>query len=84
MVSEFKLPMCGYVSFTFFDSVMCIRCYSTGTHMQVGQQYVDLVIKSLHSGIGWYLWNWKIERSVGFNEWDVQFQYKQRNGLRAT
>lgn len=51
---------------------------STGTH-QAGQPYVDACVNSFddHS-IGWYLWNWKIERSAGFDEWDVQYQHQIR------
>jgi len=53
---------------------------STGTH-QAGQPYVDACVQSFNDhSIGWYLWNWKVERNAGFDEWDVQYQ-SQIKGL---
>jgi glucan 1,3-beta-glucosidase len=47
---------------------------STGVFLQSGQQFVDACFQSFQKSFGWYLWNWKIERNIGFNEWDVQYQ----------
>eukprot|EP01038_Epipyxis_sp_PR26KG_P012436 gene12436-16680_t len=57
-------------------------CMSTGTYVQAGQPFVDSCVGSFERSFGWYLWNWKIERDVHFDEWDVQLQYEKPNGLR--
>ena len=58
-------------------------CFSTGTVVQAGQPFVDACVESFRSGLGWYLWNWKIERGIHFDEWDVQLQYEKIDGLRV-
>lgn len=55
-------------------------CMSTGTWMQVGQAFVNAVVKSFDRAAGWYMWTWKIQRGIGFNEWDVQYEH-QIHGL---
>jgi aryl-phospho-beta-D-glucosidase BglC (GH1 family) len=55
-------------------------CMSTGIN-QVGQPFVDTCINSFHNSKGWYLWNWKITKDLGFDEWDVQLQYDLDDGL---
>ena len=36
---------------------------STGTSMQVGQEFVDACALAFRrANAGWYLWNWKIQR----------------------
>ncbi len=57
---------------------------STGTKMQVGQDFVDACVGSFLRSSGWYLWNWKIDHSLGYYEWDVQYQFKKGiHGLSA-
>jgi glucan 1,3-beta-glucosidase len=58
-------------------------CFSTGTHVQAGQPFVDACVTSFHRAAGWYLWTWKVEPGIHFDEWDVQLQYSKRDGLRA-
>ncbi len=58
-------------------------CFSTGTVVQAGQPFVDACVESFRSGLGWYLWNWKVERGIHFDEWDVQLQYEKEDGLRV-
>jgi hypothetical protein len=57
-------------------------CMSTGTFVQAGQPFVDNCLNSFQKSFGWYLWNWKIERDVHFDEWDVQLQMHLKNGLK--
>ena len=58
--------------------------FSTGTHVQAGQPFVDACVQSFsHGGMGWYIWNWKIQRGAGFDEWDVQFQAGLKGGMHA-
>jgi glucan 1,3-beta-glucosidase len=59
-------------------------CMSTGTIRQVGQPFVDEEVNSFRSSTGWYMWNWKVERDIGFDTWDVKYQYqiKGLNPLR--
>ena len=45
------------------------------------QAYVDAAVKSFERSSGWYLWNWKIQPGIGFEEWDVQAQKNKKNGL---
>lgn len=56
-------------------------CMSTGTVVQVGQRFVTACVRSFEKSFGWYMWNWKIERGVHFDEWDVQYELSQKNGL---
>lgn len=53
-------------------------CMSTGTIRQTGQPFVDAEIRAYESSHGWYLWNWKLDRGIGFDEWDVQYQYYEK------
>lgn len=52
---------------------------SSGTFVQAGQEFVDASVASFRDGnaIAWYIWNWKIEKGLGFDEWDVQLQFKR-------
>lgn len=54
---------------------------STGTFVQAGQPFVAAAVHSFNESIGWYLWNWKIERGLGFDEWDVELQSQIPGGL---
>ena len=45
------------------------------------QSYVDAAVKSFERSSGWYLWNWKVQPGIGFDEWDVQGQHLKRGGL---
>lgn len=58
-------------------------CFSTGTVVQAGQPFVDACVESFHRAVGWYLWTWKVEPHIGFDEWDVQLQYRKKHGLRT-
>lgn len=58
-------------------------CFSTGTVVQAGQPFVEACVNSFDSGMGWYIWNWKIERNIHFDEWNVQLQYELPNGMRV-
>lgn len=58
-------------------------CFSTGTVVQAGQPFVEASVNSFDSGMGWYIWNWKIERNIHFDEWNVQLQYELPNGMRV-
>jgi len=58
-------------------------CFSTGTVVQAGQPFVDACVESFRSSLGWYIWNWKVERGIHFDEWDVQLQYETKDGLRV-
>lgn len=42
---------------------------------------MDAAVRSLERSSGWYLWNWKVQPGIGFDEWDVQAQYAMKNGL---
>ncbi len=53
-------------------------CMSTGTVMQVGQPFVNAAVRSFDRTSGWFLWNWKVERGIGFDSWDVQYQHAIR------
>ena len=53
---------------------------STGPH-QAGQPFVDASVHSYRDTFGWYLWNWKVERAAGFDEWDVQLNSGKPGGL---
>ncbi|RYG66532.1 hypothetical protein EON64_09570, partial [archaeon] len=55
---------------------------STGTHVQAGQPFVSACVKSFSQTAGWYIWNWKVQRDLNFDEWDVQYQYTLPRGLR--
>eukprot|EP01039_Chlorochromonas_danica_P011177 gene11177-12462_t len=55
---------------------------STGTMVRAGQAFVDACTTSFQQSLGWYAWTWKVERAAHFDEWDVQYQYSKRNGLR--
>ena len=57
-------------------------CMSTGTYVQAGQPFVSAAVDSFSASIGWFLWNWKIEKGLGFDEWDVQYQMRHKHGLR--
>jgi aryl-phospho-beta-D-glucosidase BglC (GH1 family) len=50
-------------------------CMSTGTWRQAGQSFVNAAVKSFDRAAGWYMWTWKIQRGIGFDEWDVQYQH---------
>lgn len=39
-------------------------------------------MNSFDRAIGWYLWNWKIQKDIHFDEWNVQLQYQNPNGMR--
>eukprot|EP00602_Paraphysomonas_sp_CaronLab_P011736 CAMPEP_0185042000 /NCGR_PEP_ID=MMETSP1103-20130426/41994_1 /TAXON_ID=36769 /ORGANISM="Paraphysomonas bandaiensis, Strain Caron Lab Isolate" /LENGTH=302 /DNA_ID=CAMNT_0027581975 /DNA_START=739 /DNA_END=1647 /DNA_ORIENTATION=- len=54
---------------------------STGTVVQAGQPFVDACLKSFAHSFGWYAWNWKVERTTGFDEWDVQYQNQLPGGI---
>lgn len=58
-------------------------CFSTGTYVQAGQPFVDACVDSFGRSFGWYIWNWKIEEHVGFDEWNVQLQHDLPGGMRA-
>ena len=49
----------------------------TGAIHQAGQPYVDACVNAFESTAGWYMWNWKIQPGIGFEEWDVQRQYEK-------
>ena len=49
----------------------------TGATHQAGQPYVDACVNAFESTSGWYMWNWKIQPGIGFEEWDVQRQYEK-------
>lgn len=55
-------------------------CMSTGKN-EAGQPFVDAALDSFKSTWGWYLWNWKIQKGIGFERWDVQLQTEMSNGL---
>ena len=57
-------------------------CFSTGTYVQAGQDYVNACVDSFERASGWYIWTWKVEEGISFDEWDVQLQYSLPNGLR--
>jgi len=59
-------------------------CYSTGIFRQVGQPFVDACVTSFQRSSGWYLWNWKVQKGIHFDEWNVQLQYLKPNGMRST
>jgi len=59
-------------------------CFSTGTYVQVLQPFVDACVESFTRSSGWYIWSWKVERNIHFDEWDVQYQYSLPDGMRAT
>lgn len=56
-------------------------CMSTGTFIQVGQPFVDTCVQSFDKSFGWYMWNWKIQRGLPYEEWDVQLQGEKKHGL---
>ena len=45
-------------------------------YLQVGQPFVNSAVQSFSEASGWYLWNWKVERGLGFDSWDVQYQHE--------
>ena len=49
---------------------------SSGTWHQAGQPFVNAAVKSFDRAAGWFMWNWKIQRASGFDEWDVQYQHQ--------
>jgi hypothetical protein len=52
--------------------------WSMGTGAkQAGQPYVDACVEAFKKANGWYLWNWKIQPGLGFDEWDVQLQMRK-------
>jgi len=51
-------------------------CMSSGTWHQAGQPFVNAAVKSFDRAAGWFMWNWKIQRAIGFDEWDVQYQHQ--------
>jgi glucan 1,3-beta-glucosidase len=55
--------------------------FSTGTYVQAGQPFVDACVASFKETVGWYIWNWKIERGIHFDEWNVQYQHQLKHGL---
>lgn len=56
---------------------------STGTVVQAGQPFVNACTHSFSYALGHYAWNWKVEKNIGFNEWDVHYQaFHVNNGLR--
>lgn len=57
-------------------------CMSTGIYIpQVGQSFVDASMRSFQSAVGWYMWTWRLQRQVGFDEWDVKYQAGLPHGL---
>jgi len=58
-------------------------CFSTGTVVQAGQAFVSACTQSFQRAAGWFVWNWKVERGIHFDEWNVQLQYELPNGLRV-
>lgn len=38
-------------------------------------------MKSFERSSGWYIWNWKVQPGIGFQEWDVQAQNLKSGGL---
>jgi hypothetical protein len=41
--------------------------WSMGTGSNpAGQPYVDACVEAFKSGSGWYLWNWKIQKGLGY------------------
>ena len=38
-------------------------------------------MKSFERSSGWYLWTWKVQPGIGFDEWDVQAQHEKKDGL---
>jgi hypothetical protein len=61
---------------TFHPVVVGEWCMSTGTKLQAGQEFVNTAVESFQRAAGWWLWNWKVEHSLGFYEWDVQYQFR--------
>lgn len=59
-------------------------CFSTGTFVQAGQAFVDAAVKSFENTAAFYAWNWKVERGIGFDEWDVQYQASLKDGLKVS
>lgn len=55
---------------------------STGIVTQAGQPFVDACVNSFRKSFGSYAWNWKIEKGIHFDEWNVQLQYSEKHGLR--
>ena len=54
---------------------------STGIVVQAGQPFVDACLQSFATTLGSYAWNWKLQRGIGFDEWDVQLQSQLPDGL---
>ena len=53
-------------------------CMSTGTYTQAGQSFVTAAVNSFQDTASWFLWNWKVESGLDFQEWDVRLQLKHR------
>ena len=49
---------------------------------QIGAAFVDAELKSFSGALGWYMWNWKIQRNAGFDIWNVQLQAALDDGIR--
>jgi aryl-phospho-beta-D-glucosidase BglC (GH1 family) len=58
-------------------------CFSTGTYVQAGQDFVSACVDSFRTAAGWYLWTWKVEPGIRFDEWDVQLQYRKSDGMHV-
>ena len=53
--------------------------YTTGITVATTQEFVDSCVQSFYSGVGYYLWTWKVERGLGFDDWDLQYQSRLRS-----
>lgn len=51
-------------------------CMSSGTFVQAGQAFVNASLASFDNAFGSYVWNWKIESGIGFNEWNLKYQFE--------
>jgi glucan 1,3-beta-glucosidase len=70
--------------FPFHPIIVGEWCMSTGTFVQAGQPFVDASLDSFAESLGWFLWNWKVEKGINFDEWDVQLQLSLPEGLRIS
>lgn len=55
---------------------------SSGKINPAGQPFVTSQLQSFREGVGWFAWTWKVERNIGFDDWDVSYQLQKPNGLR--
>ena len=55
---------------------------SSGKIASAGQPFVTAQLESFKAGAGWFAWTWKVERGVGFDDWDVSYQLQKPDGMR--